>query len=148
VARTIADLDAVSVVVSSHRKFNIEVWIVMVGWGKQILILINDFDFRCLTAENLEYFVLEGKKKSIEIIEKKEISRNLFICQMLEILYQDEYIIAINKPSGLLVHKSFYAMQKFIQELRNQIGGQHVYPVHRLDRKTSGVLLFALIRMF
>jgi tRNA pseudouridine65 synthase len=65
---------------------------------------------------------------------------------MLEILYQDEYIIAINKPSGLLVHKSFYARDAkvyAIQELRNQIG-QHVYPIHRLDRKTSGVLLFAL----
>jgi tRNA pseudouridine65 synthase len=52
-----------------------------------------------------------------------------------------------NKPSGLLVHKSFYARDAkvfAIQELRNQIGGQHVYPVHRLDRKTSGVLLFAL----
>jgi tRNA pseudouridine65 synthase len=63
---------------------------------------------------------------------------------MLEILYQDEYIIAINKPSGLLVHKSFYARCKSfaIQELRNQIG-QHTFP-HRLDRKTSGVLLFAL----
>jgi tRNA pseudouridine65 synthase len=59
-------------------------------------------------------------------------------------LYQDEYIIAINKPSGLLVHKSFYDAKVLIQELRNQIGGQHVYPVHRLDRKTSGVLLFAL----
>ena len=66
---------------------------------------------------------------------------------MLEILYQDEYIIAINKPSGLSVHKSFYARDAkifAIQELRNQIGGQHVYPIHRLDRKTSGVLLFAL----
>ena len=66
---------------------------------------------------------------------------------MLEILYQDDYIVAINKPSGLLVHKSFYARDATvyaIQELRNQIGGQHVYPVHRLDRKTSGVLLFAL----
>lgn len=66
---------------------------------------------------------------------------------MLEILYQDEYIIAINKPSGLLVHKSFYARDASVfavQELRNQIGGQHVYPIHRLDRKTSGVLLFAL----
>ncbi|MEG1388695.1 MAG: pseudouridylate synthase, partial [Algoriella sp.] len=45
---------------------------------------------------------------------------------MLEILYQDEYIIAINKPSGLLVHKSFYARDAkifAIQELRNQIGG-------------------------
>ena len=66
---------------------------------------------------------------------------------MLEILYQDEYIIAINKPSGLLVHKSYYARDAkvfAVQELRNQIGGQHVYPIHRLDRKTSGVLLFAL----
>lgn len=66
---------------------------------------------------------------------------------MLEILYQDEYIIAINKPSGLLVHKSYYArdVKEFaVQELRNQIGGQYVYPIHRLDRKTSGVLLFAL----
>ena len=66
---------------------------------------------------------------------------------MLEILYQDEYLVAINKPSGLLVHKSFYARDAkvyAIQELRNQIGGQHVHPIHRLDRKTSGVLLFAL----
>lgn len=66
---------------------------------------------------------------------------------MLEILYQDEYLVAINKPSGLLVHKSYYARDAkvfAVQELRNQLGGQHVYPIHRLDRKTSGVLLFAL----
>jgi tRNA pseudouridine65 synthase len=65
---------------------------------------------------------------------------------MLEILYRDEHLIAINKPSGLLVHKSFYAGEAdtyAIQELRKQIG-QKVYPVHRLDRKTSGVLLFTL----
>lgn len=65
---------------------------------------------------------------------------------MLEILFQDEYIVAINKPRDLLVHKSFIAsdIQEYaIQILRDQIG-QYVYPVHRLDRKTSGVLLFAL----
>ncbi|MDQ1098428.1 MULTISPECIES: pseudouridine synthase [Chryseobacterium] len=65
---------------------------------------------------------------------------------MLEILYRDEHIIAINKPSGLLVHKSFYSGEAdtyAIQELKKQIG-QKVYPVHRLDRKTSGVLLFTL----
>lgn len=65
---------------------------------------------------------------------------------MLEILYRDEHLIAINKPSGLLVHKSFYSGEAdtyAIQELRKQIG-QKVYPVHRLDRKTSGVLLFTL----
>ncbi|WP_395091503.1 pseudouridine synthase [Vaginella massiliensis] len=65
---------------------------------------------------------------------------------MLEILYRDQRLIAINKPAGLLVHRSYYARdvkQFAVQELRNQIG-QHVYPIHRLDRKTSGVLLFAL----
>jgi 23S rRNA-/tRNA-specific pseudouridylate synthase len=54
------------------------------------------------------YFVLElNEKESIEIKSKKFLSKSLYFCQMLEILYQDEYIIAINKPSGLLVHKSF-----------------------------------------
>ncbi|GAB5526070.1 MAG: tRNA pseudouridine(65) synthase TruC [Roseivirga sp.] len=65
---------------------------------------------------------------------------------MLEIIYQDEYMVAINKPHGLLVHRSPIATNAdtfAVQELRNQLD-RHVYPVHRLDRKTSGVLLFAL----
>lgn len=65
---------------------------------------------------------------------------------MLEIIYQDKYLVAINKPHGLLVHRSPIATNAdtfAVQELRNQLD-QHVYPVHRLDRKTSGVLLFAL----
>ena len=64
----------------------------------------------------------------------------------LEILYQDEYLVAINKPSGLLVHKSpidKHETRFALQELRDQIG-QYVYPIHRLDKPTSGVLLFAL----
>ena len=65
---------------------------------------------------------------------------------MLQILHQDEYLVAINKPNGLLVHRTSIATNTdtfAVQELRNQLS-QHVYPVHRLDRKTSGVLLFAL----
>ncbi len=64
----------------------------------------------------------------------------------LEIIYQDENIVAINKPSGLLVHRSLIDKRETrfaIQILRDQIG-QYVYPVHRLDKPTSGVLLFAL----
>lgn len=64
---------------------------------------------------------------------------------MLEILYQDEHLIAINKPNGLLVHRSKIAddAKEFaLQLLRDQVG-KHVNPTHRLDRKTSGVLLFA-----
>lgn len=66
--------------------------------------------------------------------------------QPLEILYQDAHCIAINKPAGMLVHRSWLAKQETVfvmQTLRDQIG-QHVFPVHRLDRPTSGVLLFAL----
>src|SRR5690606_37968810 len=64
----------------------------------------------------------------------------------LEIIYEDEYLVAINKPHGLLVHQSSIARNAdefAVQLLRDQIG-QRVYPAHRLDRKTSGVLLFAL----
>lgn len=65
----------------------------------------------------------------------------------LEIIYQDSSLIAINKPSGLLVHRTKLAAEEktefAVQILRDQIG-QRVYPVHRLDRPTSGVLLFAL----
>lgn len=68
------------------------------------------------------------------------------IASMLEILYHDAHLIAINKPSGLLVHRSMidrHETRFAIQMLRDQIG-QYVYPLHRLDKPTSGVLLFAL----
>src|SRR5574343_24624 len=64
----------------------------------------------------------------------------------LEIVYQDEFLVAINKPHGLLVHRSPMAADASefaIQLLRDQLGSK-VFPTHRLDRKTSGVLLFAL----
>lgn len=64
----------------------------------------------------------------------------------LEILYRDEELIAINKPAGMLVHRSWLDKHETVfamQTLRDQIG-QHVFPIHRLDRPTSGVLLFAL----
>ncbi|WP_185212782.1 pseudouridine synthase [Sphingobacterium mizutaii] len=65
---------------------------------------------------------------------------------MLEILFEDEDFVAINKPHGLLVHKSSIAADTSefaLQILRDQIG-KKVYPAHRLDRKTAGVLLFSL----
>jgi tRNA pseudouridine65 synthase len=63
----------------------------------------------------------------------------------LSIVFQDTQLVAINKPPGLLVHRSRIARDATefaVQLLRDQLG-QRVYPVHRLDRKTSGVLLFA-----
>jgi tRNA pseudouridine65 synthase len=65
---------------------------------------------------------------------------------MLDVLYRDDFLIAVNKPHGLLVHRSPIAADAdefALQLLRDQVGLK-VNPVHRLDRKTGGVLLFAL----
>jgi tRNA pseudouridine65 synthase len=64
---------------------------------------------------------------------------------MLTILYRDEHLIAIDKPAGLLVHRSDidrHETRFAVQLLRDQIG-RRVQPVHRLDKGTSGVLVFA-----
>ena len=68
--------------------------------------------------------------------------------ETLPVLYRDEALIAVHKPSGLLVHRSAldrHETRFAVQIVRDQVG-QHVYPAHRLDRGTSGVLLFALDR--
>ena len=65
---------------------------------------------------------------------------------MLPILYQDPHLVAIDKPAGLLVHRSgldAHETRFAVQLLRDQIG-RPVWPAHRLDKGTSGVLLFAL----
>ena len=65
---------------------------------------------------------------------------------MLKILYLDDYLAIVHKPAGWLVHRTPLdkGETRFVlQALRDQIG-QHVWPVHRLDKGTSGVLVFAL----
>jgi len=62
----------------------------------------------------------------------------------IDIIYQDEHLVAINKPHGLLVHRTKITNDADVfalQLLRDKIN-QKVYPAHRIDRKTSGVLLF------
>ena len=64
---------------------------------------------------------------------------------MLDVLYEDNEIIAINKPHGLAVHRSKLVgnTNEFaLQLLRDQVG-QKIDPLHRLDRKTAGVLVFS-----
>jgi tRNA pseudouridine65 synthase len=64
---------------------------------------------------------------------------------MLDILYQDDALIAVDKPAGLAVHRSKMvgnADTFLIDVLREQVGGT-LYLAHRLDRATSGVLLIA-----
>lgn len=77
--------------------------------------------------------------------------QDLFRCYpyFMKLIYQDEYFIAINKPSGFHVHPHENAQHRVsrdkicLYQVRKMMK-QHVYPVHRLDAGTSGVLLFAL----
>ena len=66
--------------------------------------------------------------------------------ETLPILYRDERIVVVDKPSGLLVHRSpidRHETRFALQILRDQLG-QRVYTIHRLDKGTSGVLAFGL----
>lgn len=61
-----------------------------------------------------------------------------------EILYLDGEIVVVNKPSGAVVHRGWARdRDAMLQRVRDAVG-RHVYPVHRLDRGTSGALVFAL----
>jgi len=64
----------------------------------------------------------------------------------LAVLYRDDWLVVIDKPAGLLVHRSPVDARETrfaVQLLRDQLG-RYVYPVHRLDKGTSGALAFAL----
>lgn len=61
------------------------------------------------------------------------------------ILFEDEFFVAINKPSGIMVHRTGLSEDKvFVAPLlQEQLGGIKVFPTHRIDRGSSGVLVFA-----
>ena len=64
----------------------------------------------------------------------------------LEILFEDEFIIIVNKPNNVLIHNSYYARNIKEATLLDILFEQfkvNFYPIHRLDRKTSGVLILA-----
>ncbi len=63
----------------------------------------------------------------------------------LDVLLHDEHYVAVYKPAGMLVHRSRLtpASDIVLQRLRDQLG-QRIYPIHRLDRPTAGILIFGL----
>lgn len=66
---------------------------------------------------------------------------------MITLLYVDEHIVVADKPSGLLVHRGWADDDDVAMfRVRDTLGGAHVHPIHRLDRGTSGALLFARSR--
>lgn len=91
--------------------------------------------------------------KKIHFEYEVEISSPLVYAQgvkQFRVIYQDEHLLAIDKPAGILVHPAVLRGNRVqarvpdvIRILRKQLE-KKVYPVHRLDRATSGVLLLAL----
>ena len=70
----------------------------------------------------------------------------------LEIVYQDEYIVCVSKPNNIIVHHARYSRnvvneKSLLQLLQDQLG-EKFYPIHRLDRKTSGIILLARKKEF
>lgn len=64
----------------------------------------------------------------------------------LTLIYRDQCLLVVHKPAGLLVHRSPidpHETEFALQYARGMNGGEHVYAVHRLDRPTSGLLVFA-----
>lgn len=62
----------------------------------------------------------------------------------LELVHCDAHVVAVNKPSGMLVHRGWARDDIVAVDVLHAQLGRHVWPIHRLDRATSGVLLFAL----
>ena len=65
----------------------------------------------------------------------------------MQIIFEDDYIICVNKPNNVLVHHAFLSRnvgdEDSLLQLIEKEFGIKVYPVHRLDRKTSGLILLA-----
>lgn len=70
--------------------------------------------------------------------------RKQFINYGIEILHEDKSLIVIHKPEGILSVGTDYSPYKNVHGfLKRRLPGRTVYPVHRLDRETSGVMMFA-----
>ncbi len=64
---------------------------------------------------------------------------------VLKILYENSRLLAVEKPSGMLVHRGWGNDRVVLVDMvRERLGVKTVHPMHRLDRGTSGVVLFAL----
>ncbi len=91
-----------------------------------------------------DYPVKAGQK----VIIKSHGAKNTIGSQFLDIIYEDDEIIAINKPAGLLTiatdkEKELTAYHYLTEYLRERDGLNHIFILHRLDKDTSGVVIFA-----
>ncbi len=121
---------------------------VLKGWSKKKIkerlkesyVLVNGIS---TTKHNFPIYIDD----SVEVCAVKK-SKKTDALRSLEIIYQDRELVAINKPAGLLsVGTKQENRQHALAILREQLSNRRkrvtLFPVHRLDRDTSGILLFA-----
>lgn len=121
----------------------------LTGWSKKTIKQRLQGSSVAVNGEiNTKHDFLLNVDDVVEVGVVKKASTQAQTLQKLEIIYQDKDIIAINKPAGLLsVGNTTENKQHALAILRNQLSRAKnqvkLWPVHRLDRDTSGVLLFA-----
>lgn len=121
----------------------------LTGWSKKTIKQRLQGSSVAVNGEiNTKHDFLLNVGDVVEVGVSKRASTQVQALQKLEILYQDKDLIAINKPAGLLsVGNTTESKQHALAILRTQLsrGKDQVklWPVHRLDRDTSGILLFA-----
>lgn len=103
--------------------------------GGEVRVHGNFYEACVAKCHPILKFMLQG----LEIEQEKPRP----VIDSLEVLFEDEYLIAVNKPCGVLSVPGRTATQSVIDILKNQYPESEFYSVHRLDEDTSGVLLLA-----
>lgn len=99
--------------------------------GDEVLIYLTD---NFLFKDNLENNNENIKINNIQPLQFADISKN--------IIYEDDNILVINKPQGLAVTENKLGEVTLTTLLKN-IYGNNINPCHRLDRNTSGLIIYA-----
>ncbi|UDQ96511.1 pseudouridine synthase [Lentisphaerota bacterium WC36G] len=106
----------------------------------------NESKNKILPYDELINLAVNGKVKNCYLFSTLFFcEQNKIVTSKVPIVYQDEYLVAVNKPAGILVHRSTMSSDRtaLLQKLSKQLGVK-VNPIHRLDRPTSGIVLFGI----
>lgn len=90
--------------------------------------------------------ILRHMLAGIEVEENPLLKLGRTLAQQTKIVYEDAWLIIVSKPSGLLSvpgKEGQYSMVDWLKDLPTPYRGREIYPCHRLDQDTSGLLIFA-----
>ncbi|MCX8093399.1 MAG: RluA family pseudouridine synthase [Candidatus Goldbacteria bacterium] len=99
----------------------------------------NLIDSRQIFVNDQRIWIATYKLKTGDIVDVPDIIE-MDKTYNVDIIYEDKYIIAINKPSGLVIDEK---NRDFENVLKNAVNCPDLRVIHRLDKETTGVLLFA-----